>query len=45
MFTDSSFDGGQQAVLRFVVVNNNPAPIEKFHFQAAVTKVSRQLSY
>jgi hypothetical protein len=39
MFVDSGFESGQ-AVLRLVAVNNNPAPIEKFNFQAAVTKVS-----
>lgn len=44
LFVDSTFDSGM-AVLRLVVTNNNPVPIEKFHFQAAVTKVSNQIVY
>jgi hypothetical protein len=39
MFVDSGFNLNNQAVLRLVALNNNPVPIDDFHFQAAVTKV------
>ena len=38
LFVDEGFSTGQ-AVVRFVCSNNNPAPIENFTIQAAVTKV------
>uniref|UniRef100_A0A914YBV1 AP-1 complex subunit gamma n=1 Tax=Panagrolaimus superbus TaxID=310955 RepID=A0A914YBV1_9BILA len=37
LFVDESFSTGQ-ALVRLVVSNNNPAPVENFSIQAAVTK-------
>ena len=39
LYVENDFRGANPAVLRLMVTNNNPVPVENFVFQAAVTKV------
>lgn len=45
LYVESNFDDKNTAVLKLVATNNNPAPVEAFNFQAAVTKVCYYLLY
>ncbi|VDM92529.1 unnamed protein product [Litomosoides sigmodontis] len=38
LYVDCAFNENSVAVLRLLVTNNNPLPVEAFNFQAAVTK-------
>lgn len=40
LYVDSGFNENNVALLRLIVTNNNPLPVEAFNFQAAVTKVT-----